>query len=267
MMRKIQRDDAAVSEVIGAMMLTLIVVIAASSFAVFIAEKQSIEQDSQILEAKKDAEKLTVINVDPETGSGFWTSFNFTVTSYHAEISEIRQVSVNDAVARNYNVTRYDESTGSLVRTSMNYVQTIVVAPGETIYLNVTVGDLFIEPMIPTDYNIMLSLQTNFDNLFEETFVTPCPLIKVVTESYWNGAISDFEEYLVLDGSSSYQEGDGNIVKWVWNATLSGTTVLHDTLGQKIRFDMALPGDYTIRLTVTNGYGMQKEVSLIYSYA
>src|SRR5687767_14416911 len=78
------RDERAASEIVGALMLILIVVVASTAFASFAQSKQKEIQASQKQQLRMDLERLEVLSpgptLNPITGSD-WEAFDFTVVN------------------------------------------------------------------------------------------------------------------------------------------------------------------------------------------
>jgi hypothetical protein len=271
-MPNLRKDKTAVSEVIGALMLTLIVVVAASSFAVYVAEKQKVQQDNDKLLDQKKQESIQVLSIQPSpnaTGAS-WDELNFTVSSNHVGDSEIKKIVINEFIVRSYIVTRFSPNTGVANDVPMDYTENLKLDPRETVILRINYSGLFESPHnFSTNLAITMSLHTELNNIFQKSFLPPTSLISIGTQSWFNTTAGKFEQYVVLDGSASQQVGGGYIVTWHWKIT-NETGVTKEFMGQKVRFDFPVNGgiqiNYTIELLVENNYGMISSSNIPYTY-
>ena len=95
-MKRLANDPSAISEIVGALMLVLIVVIAASAFAVFISQQQKIAQDNQLIKDQKTGESLLISSLRTNsTDKTDWAIVNITISSLHQGSSEIDRISIN----------------------------------------------------------------------------------------------------------------------------------------------------------------------------
>jgi FlaG/FlaF family flagellin (archaellin) len=261
-MHKLRKDKAAVSEVIGALMLTLIVVVAASSFAVYVAEKQKVEQDNQELQDQRKQESISVISITPSFNAtkDHWDGFNFTLNSNHVGDSNINKILINDHVLRNFTLVRYDKNTcAKQPDVEMDYTQIVNLGPRENVELKVNNSCFFDSPLnISIKMSITLSLHTELNNIFQKSFQPPNSLISITTYSWFNNSKGSYDQFMVLDGSNSQQVGGGFIVTWKWEVT-NETGYSNDLFGQKARWDdpnSSVATPFIVSLTVTNNYGM-----------
>ena len=245
-------------------MLVLIVVIAASAFAVFISQQQKIAQDNQLIKDEKAGESILIssLNAIPDSNDKYWVSLNITVSSMNKGTSEIDRVSINNHVLQFYNLTMLN-TANNWVKIPMNYTSKWILQPQQVVQLNVTMSDFFGLVTISTSSPISYILFTAYSNEFTKVLYPPTSIISVNTETQWDGSITNpdgslgnYLAVLILDGSQSDQPGDTTIVKWSWSVDIGATNYLHQD-GRKVRFDPSLKGvTYTITLVVENANGM-----------
>ena len=248
-------------------MLTLIVVVAASSFAMFVSDKQKAVQQQELLDLQRDLEALEVLKVSPAGSDGSsWSYLNFTVANMHIAVSSICGMAVNDQPVRQCDVWRTNASTGGLERISYTYSEDLIIEPREHISVNVSlVGDgLFIGTLeLPIHHYVKLNLMTRLLNNFEKTFLPPTAVIMVFVEQYWNYSSVSYDNYTILDGSLSDHPSDGYIVTWDW--TISPDDI--DCSGRKVRAPISATSSYhTIVLRVTDNSGLVGTDTLTYWY-
>ena len=125
----LRRDDRGVSEIVGALMLTLIVVIAASSFAAFLAQKQNQEQQNALLQAARQQESILVQSIQPvrAPGADRWEALNFTLSSLHTDETTLRKVTIDDQVVRSFSVTRFNVTLGNFETVRLGYMDTLKI--------------------------------------------------------------------------------------------------------------------------------------------
>jgi hypothetical protein len=257
-MHKLRKDKTAVSEVSGALMLTLIVVIAASSFAVYVAEKQKVEQDNQELQDQRKQESLSIVSITPllNITTNVIDNVTFLFSSNHVIDSKITRIAINDFVVKHYNITT---DSPYIPKT---YEDSLIIESRDSIRITVNYSDCI--PKLGIDQNraITISLDTELNNIFQKSFMPPTSLIAITTESLWNSTLRNFSDFIILDGSASSQIGGGYVTSWQWNithwnSTSNIETPYPDLTGQKVRFEFPEPGQYNITLTVQNNYGMK----------
>lgn len=251
----------------GALMLTMIVVVAFSSFAIFISEKQEAVQQQELLDLERDLEKLEVLKVVPGGSDGIkWRYLNFTVANLHTGESRISGMMVNDLPLRQCDVWRTNASTGLLDRESYTYMEDLIIGPREHIQINVSLVeyDLFIGTLdIPIHQYVKFNLMTRLLNNFEKTFIPPTAIIIVAVEQYWNYSTASYDNYTILDGSLSDHTDDGYIVSWKW--TISPEDV--ECSGRKVRAPIEPTASYhTIVLKVTDNSGLVGMDTITYWY-
>jgi hypothetical protein len=266
-------------------MLTLIVVTAATAFAIFTSQKQKEIQDADLYNTQRNLEQIEILGIEQiiyDTTTGNLINISFNIGSMHAKDSLITSLSLNGYLLKNFNLTRQNLSSESW---KLNFTTGIYekVGIGSDIYYpltilaherviltidNVTINNTSWSLLKPKNVNITANdplqcdISTNLVNTFSKTFIPPTAIIQIVTESQWNSTGLKYEPFLILDGSLSDHPGSGQIIRWDW-------TFNHTILplsGRKIRAPDELTDGtpYTITLMVTDLYGMSGSASINY---
>lgn len=245
-------------------MLTLIVVIAASSFAVFISQEQAEAQAQELLEQRMALENITVLSISPYSSSSStdqWTSLNFTIASICTQESTVSSVRINGLPLYNGTIWRVG-SDGAVLKENYSFRTGIELDGLEYVYLNITADSFFENGVVlSSDSDVNIEMSTELLNTFNVNFVPPTALINLDVLSSWNGTA--FVTSVILDGSLSDQIEPGYIIFYEWTVTNGGTEIGSEA-GRKVLSPVTLsPGD-TITLTVTNNFGMKGVRSITY---
>lgn len=272
-MRLLKKDRSGVSEIVGAMMLVLIVVIAASSLAVFISQYQQSAQAQKLDDQKKSQEKIQVTSIVPISGTDYddkkWKSLNFTIASLHNERTEITRISINDHMIRNYEVLRVNPSSGSLENEKHSAQSTLNLAPRDEIIIHLDVEDplAFYIPGVSllTSGYVKIDITTAWSNEFSKTFAPPSSVATHSPGSWYNINTGQYEYYVTLNGRSSMAYGGAYIVSWNWTVKSTNITDPADTAeaiwtnatGSVCRVDFPFQDAFNeVTLTVTDNFGM-----------
>jgi hypothetical protein len=264
-MKRLRGDRGGVSEIVGALMITLIVVIAASSFAIFISQRQEATQDQQLLEQKRALENVTVLGVRPQlntTSGNTWKSMNFTISSLHTGITSIESIWINGYPLYNGTMYRIGPS-GSLIGETYSFTSGIKMDELEYIYLNVTSENLFHKGVVfLVDRNINIELSTELLNSFHVNFVPPSAIITIDVLPLWNNTLSRYDMSFLLDASLSDQIPPGYVLNYSWIVDHSGS--MNYYWGRKVVSDVQLTAGDSVTLMVTNNFGMVGIKTLMY---
>lgn len=240
------KDESAVSVVIGALLLVLIVVVSASALGVMVSEAQKKEMERKSHLQAVESEKLKILSLElKDSGNEYWDNVTINIANLNTEESKISTISINDRSAANYTD---GEQT-------YDYLNRLTVPPAESkkLFLNFTSN--FTSP-VRISYNqpIRILIFTSLTNKFEEVFLPPVPLIKVSVESQQIG--STYGDVLMLDGSDSLSKG--TIVSYQWHVD-NGSTLNMNLTGQKTRinFNQTQTGSFWVNLTVKDSNGMK----------
>jgi flagellin-like protein len=275
-MRRERMDGSGVSEIVGALMLTLIVVVAAASFALFVSERQQEIQNQQMLELKRSQENLQVLSVSPTFNStgGVWLELNFTVASVHNEKSRLTRMEVNGEVVKMFELQRYNRTSGAIDIIQMDYNDRFYIEPLETVNVVLNTTSDFFSPNVHilTADSVNLGLYTEYLNEFSKAFIPPTAVAKVITEVQWNGTA--YAPFMILDASPSTFYGSAYATSWSWtilgdddgdgNYGESGE-VSADRTGMKTAANFPRTGiSYQITLKTHDNYGMSGTTTFVF---
>lgn len=259
-MVSLRNDNRGVSVVVGALMLIIIVVTAASALALFVSEAQKgeMERESHIAAVGNEELEVSYIDLARNTTNDptNWSSMNITILNLNVEDSYATAISVNDRYATN---CTSDGETFNLANRLL-----IPAAGSKEVHLNFT-SDFTTRLNISAGEPITIRLITSLTNSFERTFKQPTSIIRTGIEMEDLG-VAD-RAVLVLDGSDSFD--DGSIVKWNWTLGDASNTVppgnWSDTnnitrfeySGKMVRVISNSSGPFKVRLTVKDDTKME----------
>jgi hypothetical protein len=270
-MRLLKKDRSGVSEIVGAMMLVLIVVIAASSFAIFLSQYQASEQAQRLDDQKRTQEKIKITSIVPldDDDDGMWDSFNFTITSLHNERSEISRMAINDNTVRQFTVWRISEYTGMLEDQEYEAGDTLILSAREAMTVLVEVADFnsMYNPsaVYSTDGYVKMDIITGWMNSFSKTFAPPSSVATHSPGSWYNTYTGQYEYYVTLNGRSSVGYDGAYIMSWNWTVKSTNYTdptnltdiVWTNATGSVCRVDFPFQDAFNeVTLTVTDNFGM-----------
>ena len=230
----LNNNSQGVSVVIGALMLTVIVVTAATSFALFTAQKQEEIQNVEYQNTIKNLEKLSI------------NYFNFNNTAIN--------ISIHNDWTKTSVITGIQINKGWWKNDSQLSIKNHLDAYNSALF-NISYVNIHLEDYLPVaNKPLILTIHTINGNSFEDIYYPPNAIIKINYESLWDGAA--YQNYQILDGSSSNHPEDGYMVNWTWD-TPSGFLY-----GQKVQPSTPLTSGDTILLIVTDNYGMKATTTL-----
>jgi flagellin-like protein len=240
-------DEQALSEIVGALMLVLVVVIAATSFGMFYIQNQKRTEAQQALVAERGLEAMIITKIVATPAGGPWTSLDFTVTSTSTKGMHIAGFNLNDVPVSTWTLTRQDGSHDETEYTPWTAGQpALAVQPLERLVLHMS------GVSIPATSVVTLDVLTERQNTFTKAFMPPT-------------AVAQFEETttantLLLDGSMSGQPTEGaRIVSWSWS-TATGPACAGAAAGKVVRLAIGGTGGpgtvCIVTLTVTDSFGM-----------
>lgn len=276
-MRRLLRSSAAVSEIVGTLMLVLIVVVAATAFAAFVQSYQKQAQAEQAYSHDQHLESLHVLSVTPVANqtnhNATWLTLNFTVASEYINPSTITAITVNANAVAQYVVWRVDPNSGLLVPSPVSLASPLTLNPREQVGIVVTfsatpaLGSLVnLGYMLSTTSYIQLNLFTGLQNDFVGLFIPPTAFAVVSTVASFSGG--GFVDVPVLDGSSSFQAGNSTLVRWAWNVTETAPTpgTQPTVFGEKVVATSLFTsgGHYLVTLAVTNSDGLSGTSTITY---
>jgi len=256
-------------------MLVLIVVVAATTFAIFIADRQDEYQRNQRIQDRNENEKLSIGSVIlyPKADGSEWYNITIRISSLHSERSDIAMISVNDLVVEEFSVRKtgfdwvnHTDYLSGWNRLNGSEMMEVKFWPDLHFYG----GDKDIRLTSP----LKIEVSTSYGNSFERIFLPPTSLFVVKTLTEWDSIGGVYISIPVLDGSLSDHPGEGGeIISWDWTIAydddgIPGTPDLEFYLnGRMARITFpATPMVYTITLTVTDQYGMKASSTSDYNW-
>jgi len=267
-MRKLRVDRSGISEIVGALMLTLIVVVAASSFAVFLSQQQKAVQDQELYALEKSQESLNIIGFQQNftTNNKEYFDLNFTITSNHARDSDVTKIAVNGHVARDFFLWRINQTSGIWEQEHLDWSNDFKILAKEQLYLRLNKTNLFENNVIFQNGTfVKLEVFTKLLNSFTRVYMPPSALLTISTESLWDGV--SFKPFIVLDGGGSVAQEGSYLTMYDWNVTKPGVSPSYSHVGGvKATFDFSSlgPGQYYVNLTVMDDHGLMGIDSTIY---
>ncbi len=277
-MQKLIRNTHGISNVIGALMLTLVVVSAATSFALFVSQEQQQRQEAQLKQLQIELEDLSLSSLKDlqynET-TGNFTKVNITIKNMHNDPSTINMIFINDYYVDQFKVYRtnrivenwkFNSSKGRYINQNKTGYHLFRLDSYETATIKIENNGSIRLPKqknITKNTPITVKIYTSLTNEFEKTFYPPTAIIKIDIQSL--PGVTD--DYYILDGSQSDHPGDGYIIKWDWNVTNISHTpdIYNETGGRKAQTPdplfITVGYTYRVNLTVTDNYGMKATTS------
>jgi hypothetical protein len=245
-MRDLRGDDAALSEIVGALMLIVIVSVAATSLALFVQSQQKEIQAHEALALEGRLERLEITRVIPTPDGPSWAKLNFTVISHTTLQTFLFNMAVNGHPLENYDLVRFDRDTKKWVPTAHTYEDDVRLESREQVHIHLEVaGGLFGAPEILTTDAIVFEIVTARGNHFDAAFIPPTAVAIVEIHA----------DHLILDGRLSDHAGtNARIVHWKWTVD-DGVDVIGKT-GRVLRSDRACDTAYTVTLTVIDNLGL-----------
>jgi flagellin-like protein len=272
-----------IAEVVGTLMLVLIVVAASIALAAFVASYQKQLQAQQAEAHQRNLESLKVLDVtgvtpQPSPNQLMLGSFSFVLASEFVNPSTVASISVNGNPLAHFLVQNvspsggvpfcYDDST-QFILPSFQQVEVTV-----NLLSSGTCPNGFFSPTTTLLVNsyLQIDLITILQNTFTTVFLPPTAIPLIGTVSEFIGA--QFRNVPVLDGSTSFQQGNGTIVSWTWSVvnTTGGLSPPPQTYsGEKLiaPFASTQTGQtftFTIALSVQNSNGLIGSSSINYTY-
>ncbi|HVQ00596.1 MAG TPA: hypothetical protein VMT57_03685, partial [Candidatus Thermoplasmatota archaeon] len=117
-MRNFMGDNRGISTVVGAIMLTLIVVTAATTYAIFLSDQQRKVQDAETQKLQRTLENLTVLSLEnPTYNSPTLGSVSFVIANMNSQQAVITSMNINNRFIRQFT---FERSDGSLEEWNQN---------------------------------------------------------------------------------------------------------------------------------------------------
>lgn len=258
-----RHDTAALSEIVGALMLVLVVASASTGIALFVQQEQKQTNAQKQLELDRELEVLGFSHLVPQLNAtqslqDRWGNFSVTVSSLHLKESTILGLSINGEQVENYNLTRFNRTSELWEDEWLNHTSMPEIAARENVTLffylpNATFSG---EVVLVTDA-ITLEILTGRTNTYSVSFVPPTAVALPRVESARNQT-GEYNHTVMLDGSlSDHPEGAGRIVRWTWTIDNDGDGVIDETILGRIARGFQCDGvERDIFLEVTDRNGM-----------
>ncbi|MEA3254968.1 MAG: hypothetical protein U9Q22_03930, partial [Candidatus Altiarchaeota archaeon] len=236
--------DKGMSNVVGALMLTLVVIIAAAGFAAMLSQIQREEMKRATHISAVEGEELRIMSIYPEFNETNLRleRLDVSVLNLNSRDSYLTRVSINDEEADNFT-----SKIEGVIYTHNSSVKLWIPAKESRLFsVNFTSN-------YDPDYNISIikpleiTLSTDYDNFFTRLYTPPTPVIKLLIETEDLGVAE--RDILVLDGSDSFD--DGSILGYHWLAS-NGTYQVHNITGKKVRMILNQSGPFYVNLTVVD---------------
>lgn len=270
-MRRFAANGRGLSEIVGTLMLVLIVVAAATTLSVFVAEYQKTAQQEQALNQQRQLESIKILQVAPtlSVGGTNYTELNFTVASLYINPSTITEISINNDPLRQYNAYRLNLTTGADEWATVASGGALTLNPREVfnVLVNLTPGAnfSFYSPgfQLPASDYIQVQMFTGLGNDFGRVFIPPTAIGFLSTQETWDGTA--FVPEVLMDGSPSFEPTSGNatLVAWTWTVTPGPTTLPGQEAIAPFAANTSTP--QTIVLTVQNSDGLVATDTLHYA--
>lgn len=276
--RTLRADRLGLSEIVGALMLVLIVVVAATAFSVFVENYQKQLQAEQAINHERAIEALTTLSIQPTMNATVATNFfvlNLTLSSLTVEASIVTSISINDNTVHNYTVWTVDPVTGAessqtvlpggVLNLAAHEVANVVVCFNS---VNTAMSSFFNTGFVlPATSFVKVQLFTQLLNDFTTVFLPPTAIATVAVNIAPNGS-GGFTEFPILDGSHSSQHGgNASLTSWTWVVTPSGgSPTMVSGEEASAPFTSAAGTVYAISLTVTNSDGLLGLSTISYKF-
>ena len=209
-------------------MLIVIVVAAAVALAAFVASYQKQLQSEEAQSQQRSLESLKILSISPvldPTNSSLWDNFTFVLASEYVNPSIVDAISLNGQPLKVYWVSNLTSPIGPPIAYSGSVPFTLAPRQEVVVAVNLTApggdytwysvyDDSFL--LTTTDY-IELSVYTALQNTFTQVFVPPTAIAVVSSLTTLSGGV--YVTAPILDGSNSFQPGNGTVVAWNWDVT------------------------------------------------
>ena len=259
-------QEAAVSVIVGTLILILITVTAAAGLAIMVSQLQKDEMDRQSHLAAVNGEQVEILspallndpaawsappfNISPGQPWNNWSSVSFTVVNLNTDDVRIVGIRINDHYTRNITVTEKSPAGRTSYNLSDEYL-TVPGTKGRSIQVNFT-DDFPDAWFFSTSDPVKIGILTSLTNTFEKIFSPPIPIIDVRVSSEDLGVTQ--KDVLFLDGNRS--TADNTIMRWNWTILDRGRGTVTFRQGKTVRIDPRSAGPLSVNLTVVDDANM-----------
>jgi len=267
-MRRLQRSERGLSEIVGTLMLVIIVVSAATLLAAFVATYQKQLQTEETFTHDQNLESIHVLALNTSVVNGNYSAFGFTLGSEYVNPSIITGIWINDQPLKFFNWKDLSSGSTGFFRVGGN----LNVSSFEqvSIWLNLNTSSsnfsFFNNNNVPTpNLYVKIDVFTYLENDFTRVFLPPTALA-LASEVF----PSPSNPIVLLDGSTSFQPGtNATIVQWSWLCTNQSnhTDTLPPQLGEEVQLPPSDFGNATwlVTLTVTNSVGLEGTTTITWT--
>jgi flagellin-like protein len=243
-MNRFISNKKAVSPVIATLMLVVIAVAAAGSFAVFTNQRQEMIQEEQIAELERKLEKIEIINIGPNYNhfNNTLENISITIANRHTKDSRIRGIRLNNHLWLSSTITfplMFDSYNDSSF-----YIQNL--------------SELFQYKNITVNEPITIEILTDIGNSFIQTFYPPSAIIYIDTKTEMQGG--NPVDFKLLDGSLSDHPGENAyITNWNWYIYNNTNREFYNLSGRVVRAGQNITNgdEWEIALTAIDNFGMK----------
>jgi len=267
-MRRFQRSERGLSEIVGTLMLVIIVVTAATLLAAFVAAYQKQVQAEQTFTHDQGLESIHLLGLSTTVSNGQYKTFEFDVASKYVNPANILGISIDNQPLKQFNWT--DLTT--LAKGSFSIGQTLNLSAFEEVAISLDLfapssNFSFLAPNdlpVPNQY-LKFDVFTLLQNDFTQVYLPPTALA-VASEINPSGS----SPIILFDGSMSFQAGgNATIVQWNWTATdqKNHTRTIGPYLGEEVELspsNFTASDPYWVNLTATNSAGLDGTTSITY---
>lgn len=248
------RNNRGVSEVVGAMLLIVVAIIAVSGVAVMVAEMQKNAAERQSNIEAIENENLKIMSIIPtlnDTDPTRFSALRINVMNLNSQESRVAAVLINGRPADN--ITSTDQYN---TPRNFSYYDRLIIPAGQSRNIDVNFsGDA---NSFANGHNVSaletlkITIFTAGANTFTRIFTPPKALIKTSIETEDIGVAQ--RDILLLDGSDSFD--DGSITGYNWSiGNVTGNA--GNYTGRKVRVTLNQAGPFFVNLTVIDETGMR----------
>jgi flagellin-like protein len=254
-MKDIQKNNKGASEIVGALLLIAVVIVAVSGIAVIVAQVQKNEMERQSTIDAVEKENIKIMSIKPVLNdtTDFLDALNITITNLNSVDSRITTIVINDKAALNYtSADPYDAQKINLY----SYTDRLTVPAGKATVLSINFSTNYDPPYnVSPRSPLKVSVLTENGNIFSKIYQPPTPVIKTSIETENLGVAE--RDLLFLDGSDSFD--DGSVLSYVWRMYSFNGTDYNPTAqysGKKVKAAINQTNDVYLDLTVSDDNDM-----------
>ncbi|MBN2251313.1 MAG: hypothetical protein JW724_04495 [Candidatus Altiarchaeota archaeon] len=250
------RNNKGISDVMGALLLIAVAVIAVSGIAVMVAEMQKSEMERQSNIEAVEKENIRIMSVLPTVNdsTNLFESLKITAANLNSRDSRVAYVMINDRPANNYTSTDdYNQE-----KNFSFYDRLRIPAGGDRIILIDFNESYRPEYNLSAEKPLKVVIVSENANYFMEICNPPKAVIKTSIETEDLGIAE--RDVLILDGSDSFD--DGSVVGYNWSIFNSTSNLTHRFSGEKVRAALNYTGPLYVNLTVFDDSGMRGKTGI-----